>query len=57
MVGRALLLPAAFGMLYPGWTTTAVGMALLAGITVKSYADARRTAKTRPAATDGEGAP
>jgi TRAP transporter 4TM/12TM fusion protein len=54
-VERVLLLPAAFGMLYPGWMTTAVGMTLLAGIAVKSFTDVRRIARTPPvSAAEGD---
>lgn len=41
---RLLLLPAAFGLLEPGWLSTAVGMALLALVALRQVRLARRTA-------------
>ncbi|MFN4088676.1 MAG: TRAP transporter permease [Alphaproteobacteria bacterium] len=41
---RALLLPAAFGLLYPGWTTTAVGLVLLLAVAAFQALPERRTA-------------
>ena len=37
IIERVLLLPAAFGMLYPGWATTVVGLALLLAIAARSW--------------------
>ena len=39
---RALLLPAAFGLLWPGWTSTAVGMALLAVVAARQVLASQR---------------
>jgi TRAP transporter 4TM/12TM fusion protein len=53
IVERVLLLPAAFGLLYPGWTTTAVGLVLMVGVSLRSYSAARRAGGHR-AAVAGE---
>ena len=41
---RLLVLPAAFGLFYPGWTTTLIGLALLGAVVALQLIPERRTA-------------
>jgi len=49
LIERGLLLPAAFGMLYPGWLSTVIGMLLLAAVFTRQLWSVQRH-RFRPAA-------